>query len=297
MRYRITFLRLLAAAVLLLVAPQALAAPLRVFVSVVPLRCFVERVGGDRVDVRVLVQPGQSPATYEPTPRQMAALGGADLFFRVGVPFERSWMGRIQSLYPRLPVVDLSAGMTLRPLGEAPAGSDQAQGHQHGAGEGVADPHVWTSPPRVMAMTRRIADTLARLDPAHEAAYRRRAEQFVTDLRALDAAIRRTLAGRAGQAFLVYHPAWGYFADTYGLRQVAIEVGGHEPGPRTLARVIERARAEDVRVIFVQPQYSRTNAEAVARATGATVVTADPLAEDYLANMRAVARAFAEALR
>lgn len=278
----------------LLVAPagQALAAPLRVFVSVVPLRYFVERVGGDRVAVQVMVQPGHSPATYEPTPRQMAALDGTRVFFRVGVPFERSWMGRVQSLYPRLPVVDLSAGMTLRRLdGDVETGDGR---HDHG--KDAIDPHVWTSPPRVIAMTRRITGTLARLDPEHEAGYRRRAAAFVTDLRALDADIRRALAGHEGGTFMVYHPAWGYFADTYGLRQLAVEAGGREPGPRALANVIERARAKRVRVIFVQPQFSRANAETVARAVDARVVAADPLAADYLANMRAVARGFAEAL-
>ncbi|MBA1146288.1 zinc ABC transporter substrate-binding protein [Ectothiorhodospiraceae bacterium WFHF3C12] len=277
------------AALAFLTLPVA-APALEVFVSVLPQQTFAQRVGGEHVDVRVLVQPGQSPATYDPSAQQLTALENADVLFRIGVPFERSWVGRIRKAMPELPIVDLSEGLTLRPL------TDHAHDGADGADEPI-DPHVWTSPPLVMEMTRRIAETLSRLDPAHESEYRRNADAFIGELQGLDAEIRQTLAGGEGRAFLVYHPAWGYFADTYGLRQVAIEAAGREPGPRQLARTIERAREAGVRVIFVQPQFSRTNADAVARAIGARVVSADPLAADYMANMRRVAGAFAEALK
>lgn len=279
-------------ALLVLLSPLPGQAALEAVVSVSPLQTFVERVGGARVTASVLVQPGQSPATYDPTPQQLAGLEGADVLFRIGVPFERSWIGRIKSAMPGLTVVDLSEGLALRRLeGHAhddPPGEDDAE---------PLDPHIWTSPPLAVEITRRIAEALARLDPGSAGFYRGNAASFITELQRLDRDIRATLAGEPGRAFLVYHPAWGYFADTYGLRQVAIEAAGREPGPRQLARTIERARTAGVAVIFVQPQFSRANADAVARAIGARVVTADPLSPDYLDNMRRVARAFAEALK
>jgi zinc transport system substrate-binding protein len=282
------------AAVLVLTAPPAAAAA-EAFASVPPQRFFVERVAGEHARVQALVRPGESPATYDPSPQQMAALSSAELFFRIGVPFERSWVARIQAANPRMEMVDLSEGLALRRLEEGQAGHDHGPG---GHGESAPiDPHVWTSPPLVVQMTERIARVLARHDPDHAADYRRNAESFIAELKALDREIRHVLEVGRGRAFLVYHPAWGYFAEAYGLTQVAIEAAGREPGPRALAATIERSRENDVRVIFVQPQFSRSNAETVARAIGAEVVAVDPLAEDYLTNMRRVADAFARALR
>lgn len=279
---------------LVLAAPAVAGARLEAFVSVLPQKALVERVGGAQVSVNVLVQPGHSPATYDPKPQQLAALENADVFFAIGVPFERSWIRRIQEAVPELPIVDLSEGLALRQLED----HGDAHGHSDGSDDGEPiDPHIWTSPPLAMEMTRRVADILSELDSGHAALYRHNADAFISELGALDADIRQTLAGREGRSFLVYHPAWGYFADTYGLRQVAIESGGREPGPRQLARTIERAREAGVKVIFVQPQFSRANADAVARAIGARVVSADPLSGDYLENMRRVSRAFAEALK
>jgi zinc transport system substrate-binding protein len=137
-------------------------------------------------------------------------------------------------------------------------------------------------------------DTLMKLDPAHAEAYERNYRQFAADLDALDAEIRARLSPYAGRAFLVFHASWGYFADTYGLRQIAIEAGGKEPGPRALARVISEARALKIRTVFVQPQFSRASAEMIAKQIGGHVVVIDPLAENYIENMRHVATSFAE---
>jgi zinc transport system substrate-binding protein len=145
-------------------------------------------------------------------------------------------------------------------------------------------------------MARAIRDALARLDPTHADEYARNEVAFEADLDALDAEIRRRLSAARGRAFLAFHPSWGYFADAYGLRQIPIESGGKEPGPRTLAAVVERAKALGVRVVFVQEQFSRRTAEAIAQEIGARVVVVDPLAGDYLSNLRSVAESFASAL-
>lgn len=278
----------------LLLAPfRAPAEPVPAWVSILPLKGVVERVGGADVAVTVMVGPGQSPATYEPTPKQMAALSKARLYFRVGVPFEDVWIGRIAASRPRLAVVDLREGIELRPVDAPPGGSARTGGR----GAGALDPHVWTAPPLVKVMAAHVRDALSAAAPERAPGFAERCRLFVADLDALDAEVRRTLAGRAGRSFLVFHPSWGYFARAYGLTQVAIEAEGKEPGPRGLARVVDEARRRGIRVVFVQKQFARKDAETVAAAIGGEVVAVDPLAEDVVANARAVAAAFARGLR
>ena len=206
--------RLLSLALLLLsiLAPARGTAEIgRVFVSVAPLDTFVQRVGGDRVAVEAMVRPGQSPATYEPSPRQIAALAEADLFLRTGVPFEDSWMGRIHAANADMRILDARDGLDLRPL--------EHHTHEPGLSEGPEeqDPHVWTSPPLVKRMAAGIRDALIDLNPADAAAFRRGYAAFAADLDALDRYIRDLLRGLSRRKFLVFHPAWGYFADTYGV--------------------------------------------------------------------------------
>jgi len=269
-------------------APESVPAVLETFVSILPLKYFVERLAGPRARVRVLVGPGRSPATYEPTPRQMAELSGARLLFRIGVPFEEAWIPRIARMNPGLRIVDLRKGLPLRP--ESPAG----HGRQ---GRSRMDPHVWTNPKHVRTMARTIRDALAGVAPADAGVFDGRLAAFLADLDALDREIRETLRGIRRRRFFVFHPAWAYLAEAYGLEQVAIQEGGREPGARTLGDMIEAARRAGVRRLFVQPQFDRRPAEAVAAAVGASVVPLDPLAEDYPENMRRVARALKEALR
>jgi zinc transport system substrate-binding protein len=268
------------------------AEPLRVFVSVLPQKTFVEKVGGDRVRVEAMVQPGDSPHTYDPTPRQVAALSQADLYVAIGGTFEDAWMGRILGVNPRMQVLDTGEGIALRRL-EAHEDADGHDACHHDQDHGASDPHLWTSPPLVKQMVPRIRDALSGLDPANAALYAANAAAFADELDALDRDIRARLAGAAGSRFMVYHPAWGYFADTYGLIQIPIEREGKEPGPRALAALIDQARRDGVRVIVVQPQFSRKAAAKVAVAIGGRVEVMDNLAPDYAANLRRVADALA----
>ena len=194
---------LLSTLAIFLNAGNALAEPLRVFVSILPQKYMVERVGGANVDVSVMVGPGRSPATYEPSPRQMAALDKADVYFRIGVAFESIWMERIKANYPSLRVVDLRDGIALRTM-ESHHHDDQA-GHEEEAA-GAKDPHTWTSPPLVKIMARHIMKVLAELDPASAPAYQANYEAFAQDLDILDRDIRNTLAPLKNRRFLVFHP-------------------------------------------------------------------------------------------
>ena len=261
--------------VLVCLAPNpAWAGPLEITVSILPQVWFVENIGGDLVEVSVLVGPGHSPATYEPTPKQMAVLEQADLFLAAGVPFEVGLVPRIRAL-PQAPMV----------AGPKPGDHD----HHHDM-----DPHTWLDPAQARAMADTISRHLQALAPEHAEAIGERYEVVTDQLTDLDDRIRNILAAFEGRGFIVFHPAFGHFAAAYGLIQVPVEAGGHEPGPRHLAEVIDRAREAGAKSVIVQPQFSRKSAETVAAAIDAEIVVLDPLAADYPANLLNIAWTLAE---
>ena len=277
--------------------------PLSVFVSILPQAFFVERIAGQRVRVEVMVKPGQDPHTFEPTPKQMARLAEADVFFRIGVEFENTLMPRIESTMKGLTVVDCREGIRLRQMDahehdaeEQEAEEYAGEGHLGGEQEGT-DPHVWLSVRNAIRIAATIHEALVRLDPEGRDIYDRGYGQLVEELEALDRRIAEILAPVKGEPFFVFHPSFGYFADEYGLEQIAVETGGAEPSARQLARLIEEAGSSDVRVIFIQPQFSHKSAGTIAAEIGAAVVPIDPLARDYIENLEKMARAVEEGLR
>jgi zinc transport system substrate-binding protein len=279
--------------------PAAPAAKLTACVSILPQQTFVERVGGDHVKVTVLVGPGQSPHTFEPTPKQLAELAKARLFFAIGWPFERRLLEKATAANPGLTVIDSRQGVPLRHMTADEAGHDEDSRAGGSADEnkaGDADPHIWLSPRLVKVQAATIARALEVADPAHAADYQRNLKAFQEDLDRTDAKISEALAPLKGKELFVYHPAFGYFADAYGLKQVPVEVEGKEPSARQLAAFVERAKARGVKVILVQPQFSAKSAEAVARAIGGAVVPMDDLAKDYLANLQRMAEDVRQAL-
>ena len=273
----------------------SLAAPLEVFVSVLPQATFVARVGGEHVKVSALTRPGQNHETFEPTPQQVADIARADLFIGIGMPFEQAWLPRLRAANPRMRVLDAREGIDLLPLDHHDHEGDPGHAGPVPTADEAGDPHLWTSPLLAARMSASIRDTLAELDPAHAEDYGRNQAEFAAELAALDQEIRLQLKDLPSRTFLVFHPAWGYFAQAYGLTQVPIEQGGKEPGARTLVTLIEQARRDQIRVVFIQPQSDPRFAEQIARAIGGQVIAIDPLAPDYVANLRAVARQIAAA--
>lgn len=271
---------------------------LAVAVSVPPQAYFVERLGGPRVKATVMVPTGQSHVDYPLSPRQMAALSNADLYVLVGHPsfaFETRYIAPFLRRHPEIRTVDMAHGMKLiveDAHGEAhEAESGEAADHH---GEGPGDPHVWVAPEEVEVAARNISAALAALDPAHEAEYDARLAAFLADVARLDGRIRACLARGRSRSFMVYHPSWGYLARQYGLTQIAIESEGKEPSARRLIGLIEQARRDGVRVLFVQGGFPRKSAQVIADAVGGHVVTADPQEYDWMANLERVACEFAE---
>jgi zinc transport system substrate-binding protein len=265
-------------------------APVAVAVSILPQKYFVERIAGRNASVLVLVGPGRSPATFEPTPRQMVQLADARVYFRIGVPFESVWADRFEAVNPSMKLVDTQAGIELRNLGDS-AGE---QGSRHYV---VADPHIWTDPVLMVVVARHILEAMVEVDPQRRDEYRANHADLVADLELVDREIRQLMDSVASRTLVVFHAAWGYFADRYGLSQIVIESGGKEPGSKALAEVIRLAEQEEVKVVVVQEQFSDRSAQRVAEAIGADVLKLDPLAEDWLANIRRVARSLYLALQ
>ncbi|OIQ50469.1 High-affinity zinc uptake system binding-protein ZnuA precursor [Pseudodesulfovibrio hydrargyri] len=275
----------------------------RAFVSILPQKYFVERIGGDLVDVGVLVLPGANPHMYEPSPRQMTALTKAQVYFAIGVNLEDVWLPRLADANRAMLVVRTQEGVDKIPMAEHhhDEGAEHEAAHEeHGdEGHGILDPHIWLDPVRGKTIARNTCAGLVTADPAHKAAYEANLAAFLKELDRLDASIAQRLAALPDdkRSFMVFHPSWGYFARRYGLTQVAIEAGGSEPSPRHLAEIIDHGRELGVSVVFVQPQFSRRSADVIASELDARVVPLDPLAEDWKDNLLHAADAFGQALR
>lgn len=275
------------------------ASSLAVFVSIAPQKHFVRKIGGTLVNVSILVPAGADPHTYEPKPRQMVELSKSALYFAVGVDFEKVWLKKIAATHPRMRIIRTDGGIAKIPM------TDQ---HKHEGGrhrqdktprnhDGAPDPHVWLAPAPVKVQAAHIFKALSEADPKNRLQYAAGYDAFLKELDALDGELKALFAGRKGERFMVFHPAWGYFAEAYGLEQMPVEVEGKEPKAAQLQALIRRARERGVKVIFVQPQTSAKSAEMVAREIGGAVVRGDPLAENWDANMREVARKFRDALQ
>jgi zinc transport system substrate-binding protein len=305
---KIIWLPIVAAITLLVSEPVA--GKVAVFVSIIPQKYFVQQIGKNRVDIQVMVQPGANPASYEPKPRQMAAIAKTHIYFSIGVPFENVWLSKIASSNPNMMVVQTDHGIQKTPMadhhhpwGEAdPQETDQHHKNEHGQDEirrdlGILDPHIWLSPPLVMIQARTILSALQTVDPVHHSDYEANYTAFISEISKLDAELRNIFSAKHGLQFMVFHPAWGYFADTYGLKQIPVEIEGKNPKPAQLKELMEYANQNDINIIFVQPQFSAKSAQVIAGGIGGQVVFADPLAEEWAVNLRKVAREIKAALR
>ena len=291
--------RAAALAVLILTGTAAAAQVPRVAVSILPQKYFVDRISGGTSQVLALVGPGQNPHSYEPTPRQMADLGSAAAWLTIGVDFENGLVPKVRNLYPRLRLIDTTEGVSFRAL-EAHSHDEDEHGHEedeHDDHEGGRDVHIWLGREGALAQARQVRDLLTALDPGKTAVYARNHDALVRDIGAVFDDLAKTLTPLRGRPVFVYHPAFGYFLDEFGIEQVAVEAGGKEPTQKNLAALIDRARGENARVIFVQPQFSKTAARTVARAIGGVVAEIDDLAPDWLANLKKMGDALKAAAR
>jgi zinc transport system substrate-binding protein len=249
--------------------------------SILPQSYFAARIAGDRVRIMVLVGPGQNPHDYEPSPKQMADLAAAKVWILSGTEFEISLQPKLEAIFPDLVIIDGTQGVRFR-LMEAPEDGDGKD-----PGDAI-DRHTWLGHKPARIMAGHIQDALITMDAGNEAMYRQNYRELITDMDREFGILRKKLSPLRGKVVFVYHPAFGYFLDEFGIIQEAVETGGKEPTPRALNSLIERAKKEKAAAIFVQAQFPVNTAKTVAASAGAVLATLDPLAPDWLANIRSM---------
>lgn len=302
----------LGTAVLSFASFPVLAKPL-VYVSVLPQKYLLEQIVGDKADVKVLVQPGHNPHSYDPTGKQMAQLGKASLLFTTGVPFEDNWLPRISKLNPDLLLVDTTQGIEQVEMAahahhdeneDKEHGHDEHEAHNHDKHDadheehhghkeahhdhdeehddhhdhkGELDPHVWMNPLLAIKQADNMTHALEKAFPESAESFEQGFVKLKQRLTALDHEIHEKLHDYEGRSFMVFHPAWGYFAKRYELEQIAIEFEGKSPSARQLTELVHKAEHENIKVILVQNQFNKKPAERIASHVNAKVVAADPL--------------------
>ncbi|MDY6915441.1 MAG: zinc ABC transporter substrate-binding protein [Candidatus Cloacimonadota bacterium] len=262
-----------------------------VFVSILPQKYFVKHLAENFVEIEVMVEPDENPATYEVTPRQMAKLAEAKQFYRVGVPFEQAWLPKISKANPNLEIFDTREGINLRYMTN-PISSSKNHSHSNE----TKDPHIWLSPLLVKIQAENISKGLISLIPNQEKEIKNNLASFKQKMQVLHNEISEILDKVQNRKFLVFHPSWGYFAEEFELEQIPIEIEGKTPNSRELAAIIKLAKQHNIKNIFVQKQFSTKVAEAIAEELNANIIQIDPLAENYYSNLIEVAQKMKEVL-
>jgi zinc transport system substrate-binding protein len=252
-----------------------------VAVTIIPQQTFVKAVCGDLAEVVVTVPPGYSPENYEPSPLQMQKLSNAALYFSIGVAAEENG---ILSSFDSTKIVALHE----RVAEEYP---------ERMLEPGERDPHIWLSPKRVQVMVDVIAQELGTLDPANQDVYRENARNYIAQLEALDLELKSILGKVKNKKFLVFHPAFGYLADDYGLEMYTLEEHGKEATPQHLQRMIDLARREQIKALFYQEEIDSSQSIAFAEEIGGRTIQLAPLAADYIENLQRMARLMAEVMQ
>lgn len=277
----------LLALLLLLLTSLALAKP-NVIVSIAPQKTFVQKIAKDMVDVTVMVPAGSSPHSYEPKPSQMISLSNADIYFSIGVEFEKAWLPKFRSQNPTLSFVNISSNIAKIPMQSAQhhEASHEEEHHHESDEHSSLDPHTWVAPKNVAIMAQSIYENLSKISPENREAYRANLNSFLKEIEATDTKIKELLHKLPKDTkFMVFHPSWGYFATQYGLTQVALEVEGKSPKMKELIEIIEEAKEERVRVIFTQPEFSDKSAKIIAKEAGIKVEKISPLNPNWAQNL------------
>lgn len=251
---------------------------INVVTTIAPQKELIKSVGKEKVEITAMVPPGAEPHTFEPTPSQMRAVANADLYIMNGAGLE-FWMDKLLQVNKKMVVVDSSKGIDL--VWES---------------EGETDPHIWLSLRNAAVQLENICQGLIQVDPANKDFYLKNKEDYEQKLQSLDAELNQSFANAHRKIFVVHHPAWTYFARDYNLEQVPLMENEKEPGPKYLGKVIELARKNNITAIFVEPEFNPKAAEVIAREMNASIIDLDPLAENYLENMRHAGKKISESL-
>ena len=257
-----------------------------VFVSILPLKYFADKIIGDTYKVEVMVPPGVGPETYSPSPKQMLLLGQAQAYFSIGfLGFEQAWLENFKSSNANLQVFVTSKRIDL--IKE----TEQHEDHAHPKG---VDPHIWSSPKAARLIATNIFDGMMQIDPGNGDTYQKNLSLLLAEIAKVDSSVTRLLSGSTSKKFIIFHPALSYFARDYGLEQLSIEFEGKVPSPKHLQTVINAAKSVKIKLILIQKEFDKENAEIIAKETGSKIVQIDPLAYEWPEQMISIAEKLSE---
>lgn len=254
--------------------------------TILPVEYFIEQIGSNSVEITTIVKANADPHSFEPKVSDMKKLEFSDLFFAVGIEYEGVWLPKFSKAYPNLKIINTQANAHM------PQDHDNHDGHDHEE----FDTHIWLDPIMVKDQAKIIAQALSDEYPQNSQIYNQNLDKFNQEIDKLDSYIKDSLKDLKNRKFMVFHPSWGYFAKRYDLTQIAIESGGKEPKPAALARLVKRAKDENIKVIFISPGFSKKSAELIAKQTGAKLIEIDPLSKEWLENMYKIADIFKSSL-
>lgn len=264
-----------------------------IYTSIQPIAFISAKIAGRYAEVKALIPPGKSPHSFTLIPSDLQKMSKAKFFFSVRLPFEEL---KLEKAFRNSGTawVNVAADVRFYPLDESAREYEEAEhaedehgdhnqeGHDHAAE--LMDPHIWLDPVNDLIIARNICTVLSKAMPEHAAYFELNYRNFKRCLTALDKKLAKLLAPFKGEVFLVYHPAFGYFARRYGLRQEAVEAGGKDPSPKHLQNIINLALEKKVRIVFVQPEFNRKAAGQIAKTIKGTVIKLDPLAYNLIDN-------------
>ena len=252
-----------------------------VIVTIGPEVEFVKAVGGDKVDVTLMVPPTADVHTYEPLPGQLSKVSNAQLYVQVGssIEFENNYMDKLKAANPNMLVINASKGIQL-----IPNTADE---------DGHLDPHVWMSPRNARIMVNNIYEGLIQVDPENKDYYRENKDQYLLKLEELDKNTTKLLEGKT-KPILIFHPAFGYYARDYNLTMISAMVNDEEPSPQRIAMMVDVARQYNITMVYVEPQFNPKYMQSIASQIGGQVLQVSVLDENYLENMKKVAEAFSK---
>ena len=259
-----------------------------VVVSILPLKYFVEKIADSTLQVKVLVPPGSSPEMYEPTPNQLVEFSKSDIYFSIGLlDFEKGLEPKLKDGY-KTKYINLSNDANL--IEGSCTHGDEHEGHNHNHG---IDPHIWASTVEGKHIAKVMLDNLIEVYPSHKEHFTANYNKFIAEIESLDAEIRSILTSSGAKAFLIYHPALGYFARDFGVTQMSIEEEGKSPSAKGMLNVINKSKELGIKSVLSQSQFDTHNSQAIATEIGGSVVKVDPLAENWAQGMLQIANAIA----
>jgi len=287
-------------------------------VSILPQETFLKKIGGDKVNVTAMIKPGNSPHTYEPKPSQMKNISKADIYFTIDIEFEHNWLEKFQNQNKSMIVKYMGDNIAKIEMEEhshhdehkdhekehhdehdehkdhAKEHHDEQEEHDEHHEEGK-DPHIWTSPKNVKIIANNIFEELSKIDKENTAYYKKNLDMFLKEIEQTDAKIKSLLKNTPKHTkFMVFHPAWGYFAKAYDLEQLAIESGGKNPKPKQIAYLIDEAKEEKVHAVLTAPEFSTKSAKQIAKEVGVPVIKISPLNPQWSQNLINLAEAISK---